>query len=234
MRITAAISGDLTKIMLRERKDAAIAVTKGITEASVGLKNDLRKKIASAGLGKRLPKTWQHKIFPKGRQKSTGAAGLVFSKAPGLMVTLNRDNLIKASRKRFLAIPTENAPKIKVKGGALRPIPANEWKSSGAERSLGPLHLISRRGKPALLVANLQARKNKGGFTLSFESEKKRAGGKRRVTVIMYVLVKTVRLPRRINIDSLPGKWADQIDELILKNYPETKQGPFQFAKDVL
>jgi|GEM_PF-84968 len=232
MRITAALSGDLNKIMLQERRDAAIGVTKGITEATVGLKNDLRRHTELAGLGRRLPKTWRSKIFPTGQKKSTGAAGFVFSKAPKLLTVFSQNNVIKARRKKFLALPTENVPLETVRGGAKRPIPALRWNSSGAESSFGPLHLVSRRGKTPVLIANLIS--NVAGTRARFGTEKQRARGRRRVSVIMYVLVKTVRLPRKINIDNLAEKWADQIDEQILKNYPKTKQGPIQFKRDIL
>lgn len=231
MRITAALSGNLNKIMLQERRDAGFAVTKGMTETTVGLKNDLRQKTEQSLKSRRLPKTWRHKIYPGGSKKSTGAAGLVFSKAPRLMTIFSQNNIIKARRKKFLAIPTENAPLQTVRGGAKRPIPAAEW-DRAAQKSLGPLRLVSRRGKTPVLVANLIS--NVAGTRARFGTEKQRARGRRQVSVVMYVLVKAARIPRKVNIDTIAGKWAGQIDTLILKNYPETKQGPLQFAKDIL
>ena len=68
--------------MAAELKAAETAVTTGIRVATEGLKTELRGQITGAGLGTRLANTWRGELYPKG-QPSIGAAGYVWSKAPG-------------------------------------------------------------------------------------------------------------------------------------------------------
>ena len=73
---------DLGRIMAEEVRAAEQAVSKGVGEATEGLKTELRTQITNAGLGPRLARTWRSETYPKG-QDSITAAGLVWSKAPG-------------------------------------------------------------------------------------------------------------------------------------------------------
>lgn len=84
MRLEAALQGDLNDLLKAELRVAEKAVTVGVREATDGLKTDLRRQITSAGLGSRLANTWRGEVYPKG-QPSIGAAGFVWSKAPGLV-----------------------------------------------------------------------------------------------------------------------------------------------------
>jgi hypothetical protein len=54
MRLLAALSGELDKIMADELKAAERAVTTGVRQATEGLKADLRMQITAAGMGQRL------------------------------------------------------------------------------------------------------------------------------------------------------------------------------------
>jgi hypothetical protein len=84
VRLLAAIQGDLNALLTAELRSAERAVTAGIREATDGLKTELRRQISSAGLGTRLANTWRGEVYPKG-QPSIGAAGYVWSKAPGIV-----------------------------------------------------------------------------------------------------------------------------------------------------
>ena len=63
-----------------------------------------------AGLGNRLAKTWQAKVYPRGK-KSLSAAGVITSKATKIIRAFDEGAVIRSSKGLFLAIPTENAPK---------------------------------------------------------------------------------------------------------------------------
>lgn len=115
MRIEAAITGNLHKFMEQQKAAAEAAVTAGVAEVTERIKNDLRGQVTGAGLGNKLAKSWQAKLYPKG-QKSISAAGWVFSKAPKLIRAFNEGALIKSKDGFFLAIPTEAAPKRGVGG----------------------------------------------------------------------------------------------------------------------
>ena len=97
MRLSATIIGDLGRIMAEEVKAAEKAVTAGVGEAAEGLKTELRTQITNAGLGPRLARTWRSETFPKG-QNSIRAAGLVWSKAPGMSGPTSAATALATSR----------------------------------------------------------------------------------------------------------------------------------------
>lgn len=110
MRLQAAILGNLHEYMRDEELKAENAVTSGVTEITMDIKNDLRAQVIKAGLGNKLAKTWQAKVYPKG-QKSLSAAGVITSKATKIIRAFDEGAVIRSSKGLFLAIPTENAPK---------------------------------------------------------------------------------------------------------------------------
>ena len=105
MRLEAAIKGDLHKFMEQQKAAAEAAVTAGVAEITDHIKNDLRGQVTGSGLGNKLAKSWQAKVYPKGK-KSIDAAGWVFSKAPKLIRAFDEGTLIKSKDGFFLAIPT--------------------------------------------------------------------------------------------------------------------------------
>ena len=73
-----------------------------------GLKTELRRQVASAGLGQRLANSWRDRHYPNQR---LDAASLVYTKAPQIIRAFDEGALIRSKRGRFLAIPTANAPR---------------------------------------------------------------------------------------------------------------------------
>ena len=108
MRLLAAIQGDLNALLTEELGNAERAVTVGIREATDGLKTELRSQITRAGLGTRLANTWRGEVYPRSGQ-SIGAAGYVWSKAPGLVRLYAEGGIIRSKQGLFLAIPTPAA-----------------------------------------------------------------------------------------------------------------------------
>jgi hypothetical protein len=54
-------------------------VATGTREAGRGLKTELRRQVASAGLGQRLANSWRDEHYPN---QKLDAASLVYTKAP--------------------------------------------------------------------------------------------------------------------------------------------------------
>ena len=104
MRLDAAIQGNLTKFLKSQQAAAEAAVTAGVSEIATKIKDDLRGQVTNAGLGARLAKSWQAKVYPKGK-KSLEAAGWVYSKAPKIIRAFNDGAVIKSKDGWFLAIP---------------------------------------------------------------------------------------------------------------------------------
>ena len=110
MHLDVILQGKLSEYLDEEYKKGADAVTKGITNATDGLKNSMRSQVKSSGLSNRLANTWRGQVYPKGK-KSITAAGVVYSKAPKIMVGFEYQTVIRGKNGFWLAIPTEAIPK---------------------------------------------------------------------------------------------------------------------------
>lgn len=220
MRLEAAITGNLHAFMQKQVEAAEDAVTTGVNEIAQRIKSDLRDQVTSAGLGSRLAKSWQAKIYPKG-QKSIAAAGWVFSKAPKLIRAFTEGAVIKSKDGWFLAIPTEAAPKRGIGGKRINP-------SNFPEHSLGRLRFVYRPGKISLLVVdNLRASTGKrGGFRKASDSALK--SGRGITTVVMFLLVPQVRIKKRLDYKSVVNRWEPQLAQAILKHWKEVSSNAEQ------
>lgn len=110
MHLDVILQGKLSEYLENEYKKGADAVTKGITNATDGLKNAMRLQVKSSGLSNRLANTWRGNVYPKGK-KSISAAGVVYSKAPKIMAGFEYQTVIRGKKGFWLAIPTEAIPK---------------------------------------------------------------------------------------------------------------------------
>jgi hypothetical protein len=100
--------------------------------------------VTSAGLGQRLANSWRERHYPN---QKLDAASLVYTKAPQIMRAFDEGAVIRSRRGRFLAIPTENAPRRGADGKRVSP-------SSFPEHRLGPLRFVPRQSGPSLLVVD--------------------------------------------------------------------------------
>ena len=214
MRISAAIEGDLKRFLVDELKAGEEAVTAGIREATDGLKQELRRQITGAELGKRLANTWRSEVYPKG-QKSIRAAGLVFSKAPNIVRTYEEGAVIRSKHGFFLAIPTLAAGKY---GDGKQKMTPGLWERMHGAR----LKFVYRRRGPSLLVAdNLRARAGKrGGFAKASASALK--SGRGLATVPMFLLVPQVTLRKRLDVAGAAEKWISALPGLVVRNWRDT------------
>lgn len=211
MRLKASIQGNLHQFIECQKSAAETAVTAGVQEITDRIKNDLRTQVTAAGLGSKLAKSWQSKLYPKGK-KSIAAAGWVFSKAPKLIRAFDEGALIRGKNVSFLAIPTDAAPKRGVGGKRISP-------SNFPEHALGKLRFVPRKGAPSLLVVDsLQA--GKGG---RFRKASKVAlkTGRGLTTVVMFILVPQVNLKKRLNYKSVAHRWESHLPQAILNHWPE-------------
>jgi hypothetical protein len=210
MKLAAAISGDLRKIMAEEVKAAEDAVTAGMRQAADGLKADLRHQVTEAGMGQRLANTWRAELYPKGR-KSIKAAGFVFTRTPTIIRAFDQGAVIKSRHGFWLAIPTPAAGA----GPRAKRMTPGLWEQMHGAR----LRFIYRRGAPSLLVAdNMRARTGKrGGFAKGSASAQRTGRGM--TTVVMFILVPQVSLKKRIDVDGAAERWASALPELIVRHW---------------
>ena len=215
MRLAAAIEGRLSERLMVDLTAAERAVTVGLREASEGLKADLRGQITGAGLGERLARTWRSEVYPKGG-RSIRAAGLVWSKAPGIVGLYEDGAVIHSRHGLFLAIPTLAAGRY---GDGGRKITPGGW-----ERRTGlPLRFVYRRRGLSLLVAD-NARLSRRGLATGNRSRRGDAAFTRlagRTTVPVFILVPQVRVKKRLNVARAGRAWQGRLPGLILRHWPE-------------
>lgn len=217
MRLAAALRGDLKKIMKQELADAELAVTYGVSNATEGLQMAMRNQVLSANLGNRLSKTWRADIYPFGG-RSINTAGYVFTKAEKIMAGFERSTVITSKDGWWLAIPTSNAPKYGIGGKRINP-------SNFPESQLGGLRFIYRRGKPSLLVVdNARASYSRKtgqlrGFRKASDSAVKK--GRNLTTVVMFLLVPQVKMPKLIDFEGEAALWYSRLPKLILESWPD-------------
>jgi hypothetical protein len=213
VRLLAAIQGDLNALLTEELGNAERAVTVGIREATDGLKGELRGQITGTGLGTRLANTWRGEVYPRSGQ-SIGAAGYVWSKAPGLVRLYAEGGIIRSKQGLFLAIPTPAAGRF---GDGRQKITPGSWERIHGMR----LRFVYRRGSPSLLVAN-NARLTKRGRAAANIGRRQGAAYTRlsgRATVPLFVLVPQVRVRRRLDVAGAGEKWIRMLPQLVLRHW---------------
>ena len=118
MKLAASFTRSLQADMRAELRDIERAASNGTREAGRGLKTELRRQVASAGLGQRLANSWRDRHYPN---QKLDAASLVYTKAPQIIRAFDEGAVIRSRRGRFLAIPTENAPRKGTDGKRISP-----------------------------------------------------------------------------------------------------------------
>jgi hypothetical protein len=120
--------------------------------------------------------------------------------------------VIRSRRGRFLAIPTENAPRRGTDGKRIGP-------RTFPEHRFGPLRFVPRPSGPSLLVVD--------GLRASYSRQTgplrgfRRATGRARrsraglTTVVMFLLVPQVKLPKRLGVTRAAERWSGQLPALI-------------------
>jgi hypothetical protein len=147
MKLAATIARSLQADMQTELRDIERAVAAGTRAAGRGLRTELRRQIASARLGQRLANIWRDKHYPN---QQLDAASLVYTRAPQITRAFDEGAVIRSRRGRFLAIPTENAPRKRTDGRRISP-------STFPEHRFGPLRFVPLH---EVLAANAKRRGN--------------------------------------------------------------------------
>jgi Family of unknown function (DUF6441) len=209
MKFVTTIARSLQADMQAELRDLERALTTGTKVAGQGLRTELRRQVTSAGLGQRLANSWRDKHYPN---QKLDAASLVYTKTPQIIRAFDEGAVIRSRRGRFLAIPTENAPRKGTDGKRISPrtFPAHRF---------GPLRFVPRASGPSLLVVDgLRASiSRKSGQLRGFRraTDRARARGEGLTTVVMFLLVPQVKLPKRLNVARAAERWSAQLPALI-------------------
>jgi Family of unknown function (DUF6441) len=201
MKFAAAITRSLQADFQAELRDIERAVASGTRDAGRGLKAELRRQVSSAGLGQRLANSWRDKYYPN---QKLDAATLVYTKGPQIIRAFDDGAVIRSGRGRFLAIPTENAPRKGTDGRRISP-------STFPEHRSGPLRFVPRQSGPSLLVVDgLRASfSRQTGELRGFRraTDRARRGGQGLATVVMFLLVPQVKLSKRLDVAACTNRW---------------------------
>src|ERR687892_2191657 len=209
MKLAATIARSLQAEMHADLRGIERAVANGTRDAGRGLKTELRRQVESAGLGQRLAHSWRDQHYPN---QKLDAARLVYTKAPQIIRAFDEGAVIWSRRGRFLAIPTENAPRKGTDGKRISP-------STFPEHRFGPLRFVPRSSGPSLLVvdglhASFSRRSGElQGFRRATDRARQRGDGL--TTVVMFLLVPQVKLPKRLDVAQAAERWSTQLPALI-------------------
>jgi hypothetical protein len=209
LKIAATLARSIQADMQAELRDLERAVGTGTRDAGRGLRTELRRQVGSAGLGQRLANSWRDKHYPN---QKLDAASLVYTKAPQIIRAFDEGAVIRSKRGRFLAIPTENAPRKGTDGKRISP-------STFPEHRFGPLRFVARQSGPSLLVVDgLRASfRRRTGELRGFRRATDRAprSGQGLTTVVMFLLVPQVKLRKRLDVARAAEQWSGQLPALI-------------------
>ena len=216
MKLAATMVGSLKADMRAELRRIERAVPGGVKAAGDGLKGSLRKQVVAAGLGAKLSRTWRDRTYAN---KGHDAASFVWSKAAQIVRAFDRGALIKGKGGRWLAIPTPAAPKRGVGGKrlTLATFPTGRH---------GPLRMVRRSGRSALLVVDgvrVSAQTGRVGRQAKGGGRTKSGSLKQGIaTVVMFVLVRQVKLRRRLNVARAAERWTRKLPALIRRQVQTT------------
>ncbi len=199
---TETLSEDF-RLAYDELEQAAMAAADAVADWG---KQRWRNEVRDAGLGDRVANTIRERVFPdRGSAASVSPTISWSSKAPHIVRAFEEGLTIRAGDTKWLVIPTENAPKrARVVGIDGRIRRGRNYLIVQAERQFGRLNLIKVPGKNmALLTARrLRRRRGKrGGYAPASPSALKRRDYED--SVVLFVLVPAVKMPRRLDRDEI-------------------------------
>lgn len=218
MRFNFTVQGDPIGLMEAHIDAAEVGVTRGIRIAGEGLKKDWRGQVVASGLGQRLANTVRAQTYPAQGQ-SIGAAALAYSRAPVVVDAHDRGALIRSAVGLWLAIPLGNVQKMRgatSMGGA----PNGRITPAGWEQKTGrKLRFVYRAGKPGLLVDDGTPLGRKYTDPVGWKGSKK--GGRRNVTVPIFLLIPQAKLRKKLDLDTAAEAWGERLPGLILSNWKD-------------
>ncbi|MBW6494555.1 MAG: hypothetical protein K0B16_08370 [Burkholderiaceae bacterium] len=207
MKIDVKIAGGIVALMRAEVAAGQKAVSTTMAQAGASLKSAWRTQITGAGLGQRLANTIRSQTYPKGRN-SLDAAALVWSNAPVIIGAHDTGPLIRSASGLWLAIPLPAAGKAL---GGKRVTPGMWEQKTGLK-----LRFVYRRRGPSLMVADA-VRLN----TLGQAAVSKSKTGRGQVTAPIFILVRQVKLPKRLDLARDAERAQGAIPGSIVRNWAE-------------
>lgn len=205
MRLKTGMT-DVAELMAGTEADIAQAMTAATLDGTDELKNDWRDQIGRAGLGARLGRTVRGQTYPNSGT-SLDPASWVWTKAPDLIDAYDRGPVIlPGSGHSYLWIPTAKTPRR-------------------ARRFLAPADVEASFGQKFIILKSKTAAGNLLAFidvAMARYARRVARGVKRRVglrpkpqLVLMFTLVRQVKVTKRLDIDALAARAQDRWPSLL-------------------
>ncbi len=217
MKLAATIAGSIKADLQAEMRRIERAVTSGVRQAGDGLKGSLRRQVVAVGLGARLARTWRGRHYPN---KGFDAASLVWSKAPQIVRTFDEGGGHPQQVRLLVGHPDAGGAEAGRGWQAHQPV-----QLPGAPVRAAPVRL-SGRGPSLLVVDGVRASySRKTGELRGFRkaSERARKTGRGLTTVVMFLLVPQVRLPKRLDVPRAAERWSQRLPALIDRHLSVTR-----------
>ena len=208
MKLNVSFTPDLVAMMRAEVAAGQKAVSTTMAQAGTSLKAAWRGQITGAGLGQRLANTIRQQAYPKGRNSLDAAALVWSSNAPVIIGAHDTGPLIRSGNGFWLAIPLPAAGKA-MGGKRITPV---MWEQKTGLR----LRFVYRRRGPSLLVADAVRLNTRGQAAIS-----KSKTGRGQVTAPIFLLVRQVKLPKRLDLAKDAERAQAAIPGSIVRNWVE-------------
>lgn len=159
--------------------------------ATERLKTRLRGDTRGA-LGSRMANTWRGEVYPVKRPTRTlNPAGLVTSNASKVVSAFDPGALIRARNATYLAIPTENVPRVGRAGKPMTPVEVEA-------RFNQEMEITPSLTRPGTFLLVITARRGKRGVR-EIKAKTTRGFWRQAERIVMFVLVRQVRLKPLLN-----------------------------------
>lgn len=195
-------------------EDQAATNTAAAAEAGAGLLRSLRGEVVSAGMGQRLANTWRLKVYPEGGRTSLEPSIVVWTKAPKIIDAFSRGvTIYPTGGRRYIAIPTNNVP------------PALRGSRARGQRLMTPEEVEvafnqdliirnGRMGRRLAFVSVVQGRSSRrGGYRQA--TARRVAQGREVKLVLMFTLVPSAQLPKKLNPARHVDEWGGRFRALV-------------------
>lgn len=223
MRFPLALP-DVDKAWQGTEETIAGNLSRAVREGGTELQADLRADTEAAFQGNRLPKTWRIKFYPS-TEASLEPSAYVYSRAGLIIDAFDRGVTIRSSQGLWLAIPTPEAGRF----GMRRGFSPGQLTSRGTRERVTPggwerrtgmtLRFVYTGGGRALLVAD-KAKLQRGlAARYSPKGRGSKLYGPEGQTIVVFILVRQVRLNKRLDIPAAAQRAANRMPGLITRHW---------------
>lgn len=196
-----------------EKERILMGMRDALEVASTGLKDELRSRTEGAGLGSRMAKTWQARVYPDAKRLRNGTvlayrpSSVNFNTAEEIILAQAKGATIRAKNVTYMAVPVKSVQDAHRGTGAanqMRQGYARGSVNAGRFASLTPASYAARHGTTFRVVMNKGNSKVKG-VLIDNKDDK-----------VKFLLMPRVVLSRnKFRYNDLFRKWQSRLPGLI-------------------